>query len=315
MRCHKVTLTCLLACVFSIAMGMTPSTTSAASPWSSNFEQAQAEAKRRNLPLLIHFYADWCGPCREMERDVLSSSSLAKQLNGKFVAVKVDTDRREDLVNRYRIESLPSDVFVSPSGRILSRSSGAKGKSRYLTYLATIDARWSRSQSTRIVRNETPKPAHTGSTIKIASDHPNIISSGKQTTNVFLSPIPVKRVLGLQGFCPVFLFQNRNWKKGSSEFAVEYKGIVYHFSGSLQRDQFESNPSKYAPRLLGCDAVILTLTDRAISGDIKYGAYYDNELFLFTTAESRSTFRRKPPRYTRTHHVLRIDQIEQTQLR
>ncbi|MCH7688954.1 MAG: thioredoxin family protein, partial [Planctomycetes bacterium] len=279
MRCRKVSLTCLFACALSIAMGITPPTTSAASPWSSNFEQAKAEAKRRNLPLLIHFYADWCGPCRQMERNVLSSASLAKQLNGKFVAVKVNTDHRSDLVNRYRIESLPSDVFVSPSGRILGRTAGAKGRSRYLAYLATIDAKWSRSQTTRIVRNETPKPASSGSTVKVAADHPQAVSSKNQTTGVFLAPRPVKPLLGLQGYCPVSLFQNRNWKKGSAEFAVEYKGIVYHLSGVAQRDQFESNPSKYAPRLLGCDAVILTQTDRAISGDIKYGAYYDNELF------------------------------------
>jgi thiol-disulfide isomerase/thioredoxin len=315
MRCHRITLICLFASVLSIAMGMTPSTTSAASPWSSNFERAQAEAKRRNIPLLIHFYADWCGPCRQMERNVLSSSSLARQLNGKFVAVKVDTDRREDLVNRYRIESLPSDVFVSPSGRILSRSFGAKEKSSYLAYLASIDARWSRSQTTRIVRNETPKSASVGTTVKAAPDHSYAVSSKDQTLGKFLPPISVKPDLGLKGFCPVYLFENRNWKKGFAEFAVEYKGILYHLAGPAQRDQLESNPSKYAPRLLGCDAVILTQTGRVIPGDIKYGAYYDNELFLFTTAESRSTFRSSPPRYTRTHHVLRIDQIEQTQLR
>jgi thiol-disulfide isomerase/thioredoxin/YHS domain-containing protein len=313
MRCRKVYLTCLFAFALSIAIGVTP--TSAASPWRSDFEQAKADAKRLNLPLLIHFYADWCGPCRQMERDVLSSASLAKQLNGKFVAVKVNSDRREDLVNRYRIGSLPSDVFVSPSGRILSRNSGAQGKSSYLTYLATIDAKWSRSQTTRIVRTEIPKTAPGVSTVKVESGHSKAVSSGKQSPGKFFPSIPIKRILGLEGYCPVYLFQNRNWKKGSPQFAVEYKGVVYHFSGAVQRDQFESNPSKYAPRLLGCDPVILTQTDLTISGDIKYGAYYDNELFLFTNADSRKQFRKQPPRYTRTHHVLRIDEIDKTQLR
>ena len=45
--------------------------------WHKSFATAQAEARRRGVPLLIHFHASWCGPCRRMERDVLDTRALA----------------------------------------------------------------------------------------------------------------------------------------------------------------------------------------------------------------------------------------------
>ena len=124
-----------------LALLLSVQATYAAKPWLTSFEKARAEAKRQNLLLVIHFYADWCGPCREMERDVLSSSALTKGMKGRFIAVKVDTDRREDLVDRYNIEALPSDVILSPKGKILKSVS-------YCTSIATgeyySDQNWSK---------------------------------------------------------------------------------------------------------------------------------------------------------------------------
>ena len=73
--------------------------------------------------------------------------------------------------------------------------------------------------------------------------------------------------------------------------------------------QFRANPERYAPKLLGCDPVLLNETDRAIAGKIDFGAYFDGELYFFVSAKSRKIFRAKPLRYTRTRHVLRVDHI------
>ena len=74
--------------------------------------------------MLLHFYADWCGPCQQMERDTLNSPSLLQILDANFVAVKLNVDNEADLVTQFGVKSLPYDVLVSPDGRVLSESQG-----------------------------------------------------------------------------------------------------------------------------------------------------------------------------------------------
>jgi len=313
LRCRILSI-CLFASVSMVANG---ETSLAEKTWSTKFEQAEVKARRLNLPMVIHFYANWCGPCRDMERDVLSSSTLAKQLNGRFIAVKVNVDRREDLSDRFNIEVLPTDVIVSPKGRVLSKFTGYQAKSRYITRLERVETQWSRSQprTTTIVKNESPKPASPVSRIRIVAGRSPGYPAGNSKSAEIVPAVPRKTILGLKGYSPVYLFDNRDWQKGSERFSWEYKGIVYYMADENELAQFQSRPAKYAARLLGCDPVVLYETDRAIPGDIQFGAYYDNELYLFSSAESRKKFRKNPPRYTRTRHVLRIDQIERTRLR
>ncbi len=83
--------------------------------WRHDFESAEAEARERGLPILLHFHASWCGPCRQMEATVLHDPSLLRQLRRGFVAVKVDAAVRKDLVERFKIERLPSAVFETPT--------------------------------------------------------------------------------------------------------------------------------------------------------------------------------------------------------
>ena len=79
--------------------------------WSTvSFEQAQRLAADRGVTLLVHFYADWCGPCQRMERDVFSRQDVSAALGAGIVSVKVNSDRRKDLTGRYGVRSLPSDV-------------------------------------------------------------------------------------------------------------------------------------------------------------------------------------------------------------
>ena len=64
------------------------------------------------------------------------------------------------------------------------------------------------------------------------------------------------------------------------------------------------------PRFLGCDPVVVWDSDRAIRGLTKFAAFYDDELYLFSTAENRDTFKAKPDTYIRTRIVLQPDEIE-----
>ena len=61
--------------------------------------------------------------------------------------------------------------------------------------------------------------------------------------------------------------------------------------------------------------MILWESDKAVAGNIRYGAYFDNELFLFKTEEHRIQFKANPEKYIRLQHALKVDQIENTVIR
>jgi thioredoxin 1 len=66
------------------------------------------------LPCIIDFYADWCGPCK-MVAPILEE--LSKEYAGKINVYKVDTEDQQDLAAMFGIRSIPSLLFVPKDGK------------------------------------------------------------------------------------------------------------------------------------------------------------------------------------------------------
>jgi thioredoxin 2 len=81
-----------------------------------------------DVPLLVDFHADWCGPCKVMA-PVLDE--IAAERAGSLVITKLDTDRNPALASRYGIRGIPT-VIVFRSGREAAREVGAVPKARLL---------------------------------------------------------------------------------------------------------------------------------------------------------------------------------------
>ncbi len=62
-----------------------------------------------NLPAIVDFYADWCGPCK-MVAPVLEE--LSKQYDGKLVIYKIDTEKEEEVSAVFGIQSIPTFLFI-----------------------------------------------------------------------------------------------------------------------------------------------------------------------------------------------------------
>ena len=73
------------------------------------------------LPVVVDFWAPWCGPCK-MVAPILDK--LAKELAGKVVIAKVNTDEDPQWAQKYGVQGIPTMLFVA-NGKIVHRQVGA----------------------------------------------------------------------------------------------------------------------------------------------------------------------------------------------
>jgi len=80
-----------------------------------------AAAEASSIPLVIDFWAPWCGPCRFVAPEL---DKLARSHAGRWLVLKVNTDQQTELAARYRIQSIPT-LAVVHRGHEIARMSGA----------------------------------------------------------------------------------------------------------------------------------------------------------------------------------------------
>jgi len=86
-----------------------------------DFEDKVLKSK---IPVLVDFYADWCGPCKAMAPII---EEAAKTYKGKVNVFKLDVDKSPDSAQKYGVMSIPTLVYFK-GGKEVDRSSGALPK-------------------------------------------------------------------------------------------------------------------------------------------------------------------------------------------
>ena len=86
-----------------------------------------ASLKAGNLPLVVDFWATWCGPCRMVAPII---AELAKQYDGKIVVGKCDVEDNEELAAEFGIRNIPTILFIK-NGEVVDKLIGAQSKAKF----------------------------------------------------------------------------------------------------------------------------------------------------------------------------------------
>jgi thioredoxin 1 len=88
---------------------------------SLTYNEFVSEVLQSDLPVLVDFYADWCGPCRALAPTL---DRLATEFAGKAKIVKVNADNEPELAEYFQVQALPT-LMLFRNGRLVERFEGA----------------------------------------------------------------------------------------------------------------------------------------------------------------------------------------------
>jgi len=95
---------------------------------SQNFETEVLAAEK---PVLVDFYADWCGPCKMMAPTV---EQLADELAGTVVVGKLNVDDSQDIAMKYRVMSIPT-LILFKGGEVVGKLIGVQSKAEVMALI------------------------------------------------------------------------------------------------------------------------------------------------------------------------------------
>ena len=116
-----------------------------------DIEKASRQAVAENKLVFVDFYTDWCGPCKQMSRNVFPQKKVGQFMNSRFVCIQRDAEKngREE-ARRYQVKAYPTFLLIDPQkGEVISRLMGSMSADLFLEKMeSAVDTCFSESSIT-----------------------------------------------------------------------------------------------------------------------------------------------------------------------
>ena len=124
------------AVVYSTSAGNSSAAMNESSRNVTRITEAQfaGEVEKSTLPVVVDFYATWCGPCKRLAPRL---DKLAEEFSGKIKFVKVNVDEAQELAGRFRVEEIPTLLFLK-KGKVEDRVTGLQPVDELKSHLSGL---------------------------------------------------------------------------------------------------------------------------------------------------------------------------------
>ncbi|MGM0478405.1 MAG: thioredoxin family protein [Bacteroidota bacterium] len=95
-----------------------------------SFEEALEMAEAEEKYIFMDAYAEWCGPCKWMDKNTFKNAKVGRLFNKHFINLKIDMEKGEgpELARKYRVTQYPTMMIINSEGQVVKRIIGAKNE-------------------------------------------------------------------------------------------------------------------------------------------------------------------------------------------
>jgi len=260
--------------------------------WQPSLEAAQRLAAQSNRLVLIHFWAPWCKPCLNMEKTVFSQPETGQALDANFVLVKLNADDSPSTAKMYQVSSLPTDVIVTPTGRLVAAIQSPPTAALYVAQM---------NRAADGFRQLSQNP-HAGLVRATATQN----TYGTATADANQNPVAAQAQApaAMPPQSPAQPSTDRQY----AEFVQSQAGAMPPAGAAPATAQAQAPPAGMSapaaaagPHSFGLDGfcpVTLHEQKRWAQGDRRWGAVHRGRTYLFASEEAQRRFLANPDAYS-----------------
>jgi len=266
--------------------------------WESDLESAKQTAARTGRLVLVHFSAPWCVPCQQLEQDVFRQPGFGKELTPNFVGVKLNYDDFPATRRQYGVQSIPTDIVLTPDGKLVERLQSPLSGPEYvaaMTRVATVARSGAQPTATAAATPQTASaPTATASGGRYADFY-----ARQQSAQATPTPNPYAQVATAAATSPATM-PSAPGQAPTGFVAAPPQANAF---ASNTAPQQSAGPPPIAPgnaplALDGMCPVRLCEKHAWNPGDARWGMQHRGRTYLFAGPEELERFRENPDRYS-----------------
>ena len=104
--------------------------------WTESLEKAKKAALKSHKPVMVDFWAKWCGPCKQMLATTYKDKKVFEK-SKEFIPVLINVDENPDIVKKFKIDGIPVLLFLDSKGNIIEQSKGLQNSGVVLKMMSS----------------------------------------------------------------------------------------------------------------------------------------------------------------------------------